>query len=129
MAVCARSRKVWQSRAAPDRARLSYAEYYSQRRTARQKLLDRDVYSSVPGRRGGEVDARALSRILRLALLAPDIVEAALGGWADQGVMLERSERLRPLGSEEQRAALGRGQPRDSESGWSAALCLLAQRR
>ena len=82
MAVFARSHKVWQSQAAPDRARLSYAgTTYSQRRTART------------------------------------------------GVLLERLERLRPLGSEEQRAALGRGQPRDSESGWSAALCLLAQRR
>ena len=33
-----------------------------------------------------------MSRILRLALLALDIVEAILGGWADQRVMLERLE-------------------------------------
>jgi hypothetical protein len=64
-----------------------------------------------------------------LALLALHIIEAALGGWADQQVVLERLERPLPLGWEEQRAALGRGQPRDSESGWSGALCLLAQRR
>ena len=33
-----------------------------------------------------------VSRILRLALLAPDIVEAIFGGWADP-VILERVER------------------------------------
>ena len=47
-----------------------------------------------------------VSRILRLALLAPDIVEAILGGWADQRVMLERLERPLPVGWEEQRALL-----------------------
>ena len=47
-----------------------------------------------------------VSRILRLALLAPDIVEAILGGWADQRVMLEKLERPLPVGWEEQRAAL-----------------------
>jgi hypothetical protein len=31
-----------------------------------------------------------VSRILRLALLAPEIVGAILGEWADQRVMLER---------------------------------------
>ena len=49
-----------------------------------------------------------VSRILRLALLAPDLVEAILGGWADQRVMLERLERPRPVGWEEQRG-IGHG--------------------
>ena len=49
---------------------------------------------------------RGISRILRLALLAPDIVEAILGGWADQRVMLEQLERPLPVGWEEQRARL-----------------------
>ena len=44
-----------------------------------------------------------VSRILRLALLAPDLVEAILGGWADQRVMLEQLERPLPVGWEEQR--------------------------
>ena len=44
-----------------------------------------------------------VSRILRLALLAPEIVEAILGGWADQRVMLERLERPLPAIWEEQR--------------------------
>lgn len=44
-----------------------------------------------------------VSRILRLALLAPDLVEAILGGWADQRVVLERPL---PMGWEEQMAAL-----------------------
>ena len=47
-----------------------------------------------------------VSRILRLALLAPDLMEAILGGWTDQRVMLERLERPLPAGWEEQRAAL-----------------------
>ena len=50
-------------------------------------------------------------RILRLALLAPDIVEAILGGWADQRVMLERLERPLPAGWMQQR-------PRIARSGW-----------
>ena len=44
-----------------------------------------------------------VSRILRLALLAPDIVDAILGGWADQRVMLERLEQALPAAWEEQR--------------------------
>ena len=51
-----------------------------------------------------------MSRILRLALLAPDIVEAILGGWADQRVMLEQLERPLPAGWEEQRHLLIVGQ-------------------
>jgi hypothetical protein len=46
------------------------------------------------------------SRILRLAPLAPDLVEAILGR-ADQRVMLEELERPLPAGWEEQRRMLG----------------------
>ena len=49
-----------------------------------------------------------LSRILRLALLAPDLVEAILGGWADQRVMLERLEQALPAAWEEQVHQIGR---------------------
>jgi hypothetical protein len=44
----------------------------------------------------------ALSRTLRLALLAPDIIEAILGGRTDQSLMLERLERPLPARWEEQ---------------------------
>ena len=72
-----------------------------------QKLLDRGVYSSVTEIAEAEKISKSyVSRILRLALLAPDIVEAILGGWADQRVMLERLERPLPVGWEEQRASL-----------------------
>ena len=50
--------------------------------------------------------ASTACRILRLALLASDIVEAILGGWADQRVMLERLERPLPVGWEGQRAQM-----------------------
>ena len=61
-----------------------------------QKLLDRGVYSSVTEIAEAErISKSYVSRILRLALLAPDIVEAILGGWADQRVMLEP---MLPLG-------------------------------
>ena len=46
-----------------------------------------------------------MGRILRQALLAPDLVEAIVGGWADQRVMLERLQRPLPLGWREQRHA------------------------
>ena len=47
------------------------------------------VYSSVTEIAEGEKISKSyVSRILRLALLAPDIVLAILGGWADQRVML-----------------------------------------
>ena len=51
-----------------------------------------------PSSNGGPV-----SRIQRLALLAPNLLEAILGGWADQRVMLERLERPLPGGWEERR--------------------------
>jgi hypothetical protein len=46
---------------------------------------------------------------LRLALLAPDLVEAILGGWADQRVMLEPLEKPLPMGWAERRQVLLRG--------------------
>jgi hypothetical protein len=45
----------------------------------------------------------SVSRILRLALLAPDIVEAILVGRTDQGMMLEQLERPLPASWDEQR--------------------------
>ena len=70
-----------------------------------QKLLDAGVFCSVTEIAEAErISKSYVSRILRLALLAPDIVEAILGGWADQRVMLERLEKPLPIGWEEQRA-------------------------
>jgi hypothetical protein len=52
------------------------------------------------------------SRILRLALLAPDIVEAILAGGTDQGMMLEQLERPLPASWKEQRGWLADGRAR-----------------
>ena len=66
--------------------------------TARARL-DAGVYRSVTEIAEAEKISKSyVSRILRLALLAPDLVEAILGGWADQRVMLERLERPLPVG-------------------------------
>jgi hypothetical protein len=53
-----------------------------------------------------DISKSYVSRILRLALLAPDIVEAILGGSTDQSLMLERLERPLPTGWAEQRGCL-----------------------
>ena len=47
-----------------------------------------------------------MSRILRLALLAPDVVEEILAGTADQALVLERLERPLPMDWREQGAFL-----------------------
>ena len=74
-----------------------------------QKLLDCGVYSSVTEIAEAEKISKSyVSRILRLALLAPDIVEAILGGWEDQRVMLEKLERPLPVGWADQRAMIAR---------------------
>ena len=49
-----------------------------------------------------------VSRILRLALLVLDIVEAILAGRPDEDMMLERLERPLPASWEEQRARIGK---------------------
>ena len=47
-----------------------------------------------------------INRILRLALLASDIIEAILAGSTDQALVLERLERPFPAAWEAQRAEL-----------------------
>jgi hypothetical protein len=74
-----------------------------------QKLLDDGVYTSVSEIGYAEnISKSYISRILRLALLAPDIVEAILAGRMDQGLMLERLEQSLPANWQVQRQhALG----------------------
>ena len=80
-----------------------------------QKLLDEGVYTSVSEIGDTEnISKSYVSRILRLALLAPDIVEAILTGSTDQGMMLEQLERPLPASWEEQREALRAGAARAS---------------
>ena len=72
-----------------------------------QRMLDDGAYSSVSEIGDAEnISKSYVSRILRLALLAPDIVEAILAGRTDQGVMLERLERPLPASWEEQGRSL-----------------------
>jgi hypothetical protein len=47
-----------------------------------------------------------VSRILRLAVLAPGVVDAILAGRADQSLMLEQLERPLPGSWEDQRSLL-----------------------
>ena len=72
-------------------------------------MLDEGVYASVSEIGDAEnISKSYVSRILRLALLAPDIVEAILAGATDQALMLEQLERPLPASWEEQRAQIGR---------------------
>jgi hypothetical protein len=74
-----------------------------------QRMLDAGVYATVSEIGDAEnISKSYVSRILRLALLAPDIVEAILAGQADQALMLERLERPLPARWEEQRSMIGR---------------------
>jgi hypothetical protein len=69
-----------------------------------QKLLDEGGYGSVVEIAEAErISKSYVSRILRLALLAPDIVDAILAGMTDQALMLEKLERPLPASWEEQR--------------------------
>jgi hypothetical protein len=54
------------------------------------------------------VDNTCVARILRLTLLAPDLIEAILEGTAPDGLSLEGLYRL-PMGWEEQRRAAETG--------------------
>jgi hypothetical protein len=69
-----------------------------------QRMLDDGVYASVSDIGDGEnISKSYVSRILRLALLAPDIIETILAGRTDQALMLEQLERPLPASWEEQR--------------------------
>ena len=69
-----------------------------------QRMLDEGVYATVSEFGDAEnISKSYVSRILRLALLAPDIVEALLAGRADQSLMLEQLERPLPASWDEQR--------------------------
>lgn len=74
-----------------------------------QKLLDDGVYASVSEIGDAEnISKSYVSRILRLALLAPHIVEAIVAGRTDPGMMLEQLEQPLPASWVEQRDHLGR---------------------
>jgi hypothetical protein len=71
-------------------------------------MLDEGVYTSVSEIGDTEnISKSYVSRILRLALLSPDIIEAILAGKTDQALMLEKLERPLPTDWEEQRDHLG----------------------
>jgi hypothetical protein len=72
-------------------------------------MLDAGVYTSVAEIRDAEnIFKSYVSRILRLVLLAPDLVETILAGSTDQGIMLEQLERPLPASWEEQRACIAK---------------------
>jgi hypothetical protein len=72
-----------------------------------QRMLDDGMYASVSEIGDAEnISKSYVSRILRLALLAPDIVEGILAGSTDQALMLEQLERPLPASWAEQRTLL-----------------------
>jgi hypothetical protein len=72
-----------------------------------QRMLDDGIYTTVSDIGDAEnISKSYISRILRLALLAPDLVEAILEGSTDLALMLERLERPLPASWEEQRGRI-----------------------
>jgi hypothetical protein len=72
-----------------------------------QRMLDGGVYATVSEIGDAEnISKSYVSRILRLALLAPDVVEAILAGRTDQVLMLEQLQRPLRACWEEQRRRL-----------------------
>jgi hypothetical protein len=73
-----------------------------------QRMLGEGVYASVSDIGDAEdISKSYVSRILRLALLAPDLVEAILAGSTDQVLMLEKLQRPLPASWAEQRQMIG----------------------
>jgi hypothetical protein len=72
-----------------------------------QRMLDEGVYSTVSEIGDTEnISKSYVSRILGLALLSPDIIDAILARSADQSLMLVRLERPLPASWVEQRARI-----------------------
>jgi hypothetical protein len=73
-----------------------------------QRMLDEGVYTSISEIGDAEnISKSYISRILRLALLAPHLVEAILAGSTDQVLMLEKLQRPLPASWAEQRQMIG----------------------
>jgi hypothetical protein len=73
-----------------------------------QRMLDEGAYATVSEIGDAEnISKSYVSRVLRLALLAPDIVEAIVAGHTNQALMLEQLEQPLPASWEEQRGHLG----------------------
>jgi hypothetical protein len=70
-----------------------------------QRQLDAGAYASLAEIAAAEkLSPSYVSRITRLALLAPDLIEAILAGTLNQGVILKRLEKAVPADWGEQRA-------------------------
>jgi hypothetical protein len=73
-----------------------------------KELIDGGRYSSVTElARALDVDRSYVGRIIRLTLLAPDVVEAILRGVEPSGLSLERLTKRLPMLWSEQREKLG----------------------
>ena len=69
-----------------------------------QELVDSGKYASISDLAEAlGLDRSYVSRIMRLALLAPDIVEAIVQGREPSGLSLKRLVKGMPMGWEEQR--------------------------
>ena len=72
-----------------------------------QRLLDKGVHNTVSEVADAEgINRSYVSRILRLALLAPDIIEGILAGGSNHLLVLDRLEGPLPASWEEQRGRL-----------------------
>jgi hypothetical protein len=72
-----------------------------------RKLFGQGVYTTVRELGDAEnISKSYVSRILRLALLAPDIIELILEGRSDHALMLKQLERPLPASWKEQRLLL-----------------------
>jgi hypothetical protein len=76
-----------------------------------QRMLDDGAYSIRGIADMEQINASYVSRILRLALLAPDIVEDILTGSAADAGVLEQFKKPIPAGWDEQRKILSRSVP------------------